>query len=147
MFLKPGSNVGVWIGLCLLCILACLPACQRSPQQTEETIVKADTIAINPDAVNQRDSADNQNYDPDRPVGLPTEDLPERKLGKYITVIPEGAITDPGGNLLDPAVMDIIGKLERGEELDRDEEITFLVIDYKFRNFEEIRASGESQAD
>lgn len=137
----------ICIAIFLYCCLACLPACQRGQQQAEESIIRSDTITINPEALNQRESADSRDYDPDRPVGLPKEDLPERKLGKYMTVIPEGALTDPGGNLLDPAVIDIIGKLERGEELDRDEEITFLAIDNKFRSFEEIKAIGQSQSD
>ena len=132
--------------VCLIACLLGLSACQRGPAQTTETIIKADDIPINKDAVKLRDTAENQDFDPQQPVGLP-EKNPERQLGKYMTVIPVGAEADPGGNPLDPSVIDILAKLERGEELDRDEEITFLAIDQKFRHFDEIKAIGESQSD
>ena len=138
--------------LCLAVCLLAIASCQRGTQPAAETIVKSDEVPINRDALDQRDTADNVDFDPGKPVGLPTEDPPapvlqERKLGRYMTVIPAGALTDPGGNPLDPSVIEILARLERGEELDRDEEITFLAIDQKFRHFEEIKAMGDSQND
>ncbi|MEZ5338912.1 MAG: hypothetical protein R3F46_11695 [bacterium] len=71
----------------------------------------------------------------------------ERIIGGIPTMIPPGTTHWPNGNPLPPEVLEIIRKLEAGEPISSDDETTFRAIDAKWRNWDEIEATGKSQSD
>ena len=67
----------------------------------------------------------------------------ERQLGGYTTLLPAGKTTWPNGIDLPPEVIEITSKLEQGESLTNDEEITLLAIDQNLRNWDELVKLGQ----
>ena len=117
-------------------------SCKRGESDGEQ-IVKTETIPLQENA-------------PLRDKGEAVGDLTaesiqteagERIIGGIPTMIPAGTTHWPNGNPLPPEVLEIIRKLEAGEQISADDETTFRAIDAKWRNWEEIEATGNSQSE
>lgn len=131
------------IPMAILSGLLLLPSCPQDGQH-DERIVQVERIKVA-----EVDPAEQPGeFDPQHPVGDPIGDeLPERQLGQFVTVIPQGTTQWPNGEPFPPEFLEILRKLESGESISGDDVITFRAFDSKWRNWERIEEIGNSQQD